>query len=398
MDKEELLKEVRRLRALGREGGYWDFKERYHENKAELLLDIICMANNQEDCDAYIIFGIADNMTVTGVENDSNRKDLKFFSQFLRDKPFAVYVPEIDLQTILLESHEVDVLTIFNTSHTPYYLEETYKQDATELRAGVIYARVNDTNAGKDKKRVTPFSCIEHLWKKRFGIDRPPFDRFKAYLKDSDNWSSFREDIVDSSFQYAYYKPFPEFQIQRLESTDDSETLRLFYHDCNMFVAPLKLTYLTTTLYQTYLYLLDGGSRMMPMPRKKVLGKGYVYYYFLLDHINGLILHMMTRGECKCVDRVGVETPVLIFKNEIEQSSFEEYFNSHMQDRQFLEDMQNNMRSRSYMIEALRREQNLQPKVIGNATEVAFCFEAYKCWKTQETIPKQASHEKGEDS
>ena len=28
------------------EGDYWDFKETHHENKADLLHDIICLSNN----------------------------------------------------------------------------------------------------------------------------------------------------------------------------------------------------------------------------------------------------------------------------------------------------------------------------------------------------------------
>lgn len=44
-----------------REGDYWDFKERYHSNKVDLLHDIICMANNRADRDGYIIFGVRDD-------------------------------------------------------------------------------------------------------------------------------------------------------------------------------------------------------------------------------------------------------------------------------------------------------------------------------------------------
>lgn len=43
----ELDEEIQRLIALGTEGDYWDFKEMWHNNKASLLHDIICMANNQ---------------------------------------------------------------------------------------------------------------------------------------------------------------------------------------------------------------------------------------------------------------------------------------------------------------------------------------------------------------
>ena len=43
---------------LKQEGEYWDFKRQWHENKTDLLHDIICMANNLSNNDGYIIIGI----------------------------------------------------------------------------------------------------------------------------------------------------------------------------------------------------------------------------------------------------------------------------------------------------------------------------------------------------
>ena len=60
-----------------REGRYWDFKVEYHKNKAELLHDIICLANNLSNEEAYLILGVADNGHIKGVNNDPNRKNKK---------------------------------------------------------------------------------------------------------------------------------------------------------------------------------------------------------------------------------------------------------------------------------------------------------------------------------
>lgn len=45
------------LRKLKQEGGYWDFKREWYDkdHKQDMLHDIICMANNIENRDAYII-------------------------------------------------------------------------------------------------------------------------------------------------------------------------------------------------------------------------------------------------------------------------------------------------------------------------------------------------------
>lgn len=56
LQKEEILE----LISLKQEGAYWDFKKEWYVNgkQSDLLHDIICMANNMENRDAYIIIGI----------------------------------------------------------------------------------------------------------------------------------------------------------------------------------------------------------------------------------------------------------------------------------------------------------------------------------------------------
>lgn len=49
------------------EGTYWDFKKVWHENSADMLHDIICLSNNTENRNAYLIIGVANNYTVVGV-------------------------------------------------------------------------------------------------------------------------------------------------------------------------------------------------------------------------------------------------------------------------------------------------------------------------------------------
>ena len=53
MDKREIMKLIN----LKKEGEYWDFKREWYSDKkhADLLHDIICMANNRSNRDAYII-------------------------------------------------------------------------------------------------------------------------------------------------------------------------------------------------------------------------------------------------------------------------------------------------------------------------------------------------------
>ena len=51
----------------GKEGEFWDFKQEWHANIEDLLKDIICFANTSHDENCYIVFGIADDLSVTGM-------------------------------------------------------------------------------------------------------------------------------------------------------------------------------------------------------------------------------------------------------------------------------------------------------------------------------------------
>ena len=58
-----------------KEGDYWDFKKNPSDNKADLLLDIICLANNTKHRgDRYLIYGVEDKTFNTiGCNNCTNR-------------------------------------------------------------------------------------------------------------------------------------------------------------------------------------------------------------------------------------------------------------------------------------------------------------------------------------
>ena len=74
-----LAEEITSLINKKQEGGcgYWDFKLEWHDNKAELLYDIICLANNMENRDAYLIFGVEDKTCqIIGINEDNSRNRL----------------------------------------------------------------------------------------------------------------------------------------------------------------------------------------------------------------------------------------------------------------------------------------------------------------------------------
>ena len=68
--------EIAKLISYQQEGDFWDFKKEWHKNKSDLLHDIICMANNLDDRDAYIIIGVDEenNYSTVDISNDPNRE------------------------------------------------------------------------------------------------------------------------------------------------------------------------------------------------------------------------------------------------------------------------------------------------------------------------------------
>ena len=90
MSEKNLKEIISELLRLGYEGTYWDFKEDYTDCREDKLIDIICMANNIDGHQAYLIYGADDNGNVKGIEKTKySRYTTKSVTEFLRSKPFA---------------------------------------------------------------------------------------------------------------------------------------------------------------------------------------------------------------------------------------------------------------------------------------------------------------------
>lgn len=213
MEIEKLKTIVLTLLAGKREGDYWDFKERVHTNKADLLHDILCMANNLANHDAYIIFGVEDRtFDVKGIESDPNRRDQKYYVTFLKDKKFAGGIrPETKLLTIQVESKELDVLIIRNSIYTPYHVLESFKDQGREVKANSIYTRIGDTNT--DINKTADIVHVEALWAKRLKIN-DKFPTLKICLVDAE------DNRKDLKFTYISPTGLLNENLKPLEETD----------------------------------------------------------------------------------------------------------------------------------------------------------------------------------
>ena len=142
IDKENLANDIINLIDSQREGAYWDFKQQWYskEKSSDMLHDIICMANNLENRDAYIIIGVTDNFALCDVENDQHRRTTQNLTDFLKSKKFAGdFRPTVEVRSITVNEVLLDVICVKNNAYVPYYLTDKCK---TELFPYHIYTRV----------------------------------------------------------------------------------------------------------------------------------------------------------------------------------------------------------------------------------------------------------------
>lgn len=258
------IEEIIDLIELKKEGNYWDFKEYWHDNNADLLHDIICFANNLVNRDSYIIIGVEDkSYTITDVKNDPNRKNQQNIIDFLKSKKFIGGIrPDIEVKTIEIQNCEIDILIIKNTFNTPYFLLEEYRDKGECVRRHSIYTRVGDTNTPKDS--IADINQIEYLWKKHFLLTESPIKRIFELLKDKHNWE---ERYINNQTIY-YYTFNPEYTIN-IEADNDRmhpEFYSMVMTNNNQSYSNLYIKYFGTVIYECQLTYLDGGRLLIPTP------------------------------------------------------------------------------------------------------------------------------------
>lgn len=258
------IEEIINLIELKKEGNYWDFKEYWHDNNADLLHDIICFANNLVNRDSYIIIGVEDkSYTITDVKNDPNRKNQQNIIDFLKSKKFIGGIrPDIEVKTIEIQNCEIDILIIKNTFNTPYFLLEEYRDKGECVRRHSIYTRVGDTNTPKDS--IADINQIEYLWKKHFLLTESPIKRIFELLKDKQNWE---ERYINNQTIY-YYTFNPEYTIN-IEADNDRmhpEFYSMVMTNNNQSYSNLYIKYFGTVIYECQLTYLDGGRLLIPTP------------------------------------------------------------------------------------------------------------------------------------
>jgi len=343
---QEQIDEIKELISFKQEGGYWDFKrEWYTEGKlSDLLHDIICMANNLENRDAYIIIGIDEenDYCINDLFNKDNRKNTQMLVDFLRDKKFAGGIrPKVMVETLQTIEGVIDTIIIKNGYYTPYYLEEKYR----DVNANNIYVRVFDTNTPKN--RSAEISHIEYLWKKRFRLLSSPLEQAFYYLMKKEDWLDVPDD---SSIVRQYYKYHPEYIIEHFGCDDrDGYEYYLFSQmDSRPHWYNIYVRYYQTTLFSTIGVALDGGRCFTNAPCTDFLfsrgsHRDHVSFKYFVKGSKEMILHEFffdDESEEARYARERFEECILIFLTENEKNNFKTYAISKWEDRdKYLEEV-----------------------------------------------------------
>ena len=300
MEKNEKLEEIiRELFYQNTEGEYWDFKElpyfyngqektEINKKKNDLLHDIICMANNLSNHEAYLIMGISDKpVEIVGVEKYLNRWTQENYLDFIHSKKWAGdYIPSLELRTITNGSGaELDVLIVHKSSRVPFYIKEKYQS----VQSNQIYARKGAKNTPINKQ--AEIQDIEKLWEYRFGLIPYPKERVLNYIKKIDSWVKMKSGYEGISW---YYEKFPEYTLEFFEDPENDDlrtpSFALMQTNARSSWHILRVKYHQTILLEFFAHYIDETRGIAVHPKTAYLKlfssypkSEYVnsyYYYF----------------------------------------------------------------------------------------------------------------------
>lgn len=332
---------------LGVEGEYWDFKEKPYffegqsdkdknKKKGDLLHDIICMANNLSNRDAFIIMGIQDKpVKITGAKQFSNKWTQESYQDFLQNLTWAGdMIPIVEFRTI--HNGELDVLIIKKSNRVPFYITKK----CNKVRENQIYVRKGSKNTAIDSQ--AEIGDIEKLFEFRFGLTPYPKERVINYISDHGHWIEMKEDYETRSW---YYEKFPEYTIE-LSRDPDNETLAspdyaYVQMNCKSSWQILRVKYHQTTLMEYTAHYVDETRGVVVAPRFSsikiredetlVSTKQYCYYFQECPEIKLMFLlqDLLRQGTLVLENHLAL---IPIYKNDEEKSKVENIINKNNED------------------------------------------------------------------
>lgn len=308
LTNDQLDEIVRELFYLGVEGEYWDFKEKPYffegqskeeknKKKNDLLHDIICMANNLSNRDAYIIMGIQDKpVKITGVKQFSNKWTQENYQDFLQNLTWAGdMIPTVEFRTI--NNGDLDVLIIKKSNRVPFYITKKY----SKVRENRIYVRKGSKNTAIDSQ--AEISDIEKLFEYRFGLTPFPKERVINYITDHNHWIEMKGNYETRSW---YYEKFPEYTMELVDDPQNDElkapVYALIQFNARTTWQILRLKYHQTILLEFSSHYIDEYRGISVQPKYNFLKLSdrmndikfpSMYYYYLSNSVEIELMYLL---------------------------------------------------------------------------------------------------------
>ena len=290
------------------EGEYWDFKEKPYfyegqskeeknKKKNDLLHDIICMANNLSNRDAYIIMGIQDKpVKITGVKQFSNKWTQENYQDFLQNLTWAGdMIPTVEFRTI--NNGNLDVLIIKKSNRVPFYVTKKY----SKVRENRIYVRKGSKNTAIDSQ--AEIGDIEKLFEFRFGLTPFPKERVINYITDHDHWIEMKGNYETRSW---YYEKFPEYTMELVDDPQNDElkapVYALIQSNARTTWQILRLKYHQTILLEFSSHYIDEYRGISVQPKYNFLKLfdrmdsikfPSMYYYYLYNSVEIELMYLL---------------------------------------------------------------------------------------------------------
>lgn len=171
LDIHPLNNEIVQIINSGKEDYYYDFKREWHNNTVNLIHDIICLSNNTENKDSYLIIGVTDPKdneinTANKIVEFEQKYNTAKISNLLESVKWGSNHPEVEVVDLYYMYKKISVLICKKSKYIPFYLTERFSKDKKEIRPYHIYTRTNDTNTSID--RSATFTELEKLWQLHF--------------------------------------------------------------------------------------------------------------------------------------------------------------------------------------------------------------------------------------
>ena len=341
LTNQEIEDIVREFFYQGTEGEYWDFKEKPYfyegqskeeknKKKNDLLHDIICMANNLSNRDAYIIMGIQDKpIKITGVKQFSNKWTQEKYQDFLQNLTWAGdMIPTVEFRTI--NDGDLDVLIIKKSNKIPFYITKKY----SKVRENQIYIRKGSKNTAIDSQ--AEIGDIEKLFEFRFGLTPFPKERVINYITDHNHWTEMKGNYETRSW---YYEKFPEYTMELVDDPQNDElrapVYALIHPNVRTTWEILRIKYHQTILLEFSSHYIDEYRGLSVQPRYNFLklfeGVNNInlktnFYYYLADSVEINLMYLLEELHEQDGEALRQHLSLIpVFKNDDEREAIEKY-------------------------------------------------------------------------